>query len=145
MLYVEVAQIKKRLPDLIIEDVIALQAKHKCKVWAVETVQFQEFLKTELVKRSAARGIPVPARAVKPITDKLLRIESLQPHIANGLIKFDANHTALLDQLRHFPKAAHDDGPDALHMLWMLATSGSRAQEARRAIDLPDPSFSDSF
>lgn len=145
VLYVEVAQIKKRLPDLIIEDVIALQAKHKCKVWAVETVQFQEFLKTELVKRSAARGIPVPARAVKPITDKLLRIESLQPHIANGLIKFDANHTALLDQLRHFPKAAHDDGPDALHMLWMLATSGSRAQEARRAIDLPDPSFSDSF
>ena len=145
ILYVEVAQIKKRLPDLIIEDVIALQAKHKCKVWAVETVQFQEFLKTELVKRSAARGIPVPARAVKPITDKLLRIESLQPHIANGLIKFDANHTALLDQLRHFPKAAHDDGPDALHMLWMLATSGSRAQEARRAIDLPDPSFSDSL
>ena len=145
ILYVEVAQIKKRLPDLIIEDVIALQAKHKCKVWAVETVQFQEFLKTELVKRSAARGIPVPARAVKPITDKLLRIESLQPHIANGLIKFDTNHTALLDQLRHFPKAAHDDGPDALHMLWMLATSGSRAQEARRAIDLPDPSFSDSF
>lgn len=67
ILYVEVAQIKKRLPDLIIEDVIALQAKHKCKVWAVETVQFQEFLKTELVKRSAARGIPVPARAVKPI------------------------------------------------------------------------------
>lgn len=145
VLYVEVAQIKKRLPDLIIEDVIALQAKHKCKVWAVETVQFQEFLKSELVKRSAARGIPVPARAVKPIADKLLRIESLQPHIANGLIKFDANHTALLDQLRHFPKAAHDDGPDALHMLWMLATSGSRAQEARRAIDLPDPSFSDSF
>ena len=145
ILYVEVAQIKKRLPDLIIEDVIALQAKHKCKVWAVETVQFQEFLKTELVKRSAARGIPVPARAVKPITDKLLRIESLQPHIANGLIKFDANHTALLDQLRHFPKAAHDDGPDALHMLWMLASGGSRAQEARRAIDLPDPSFSDSF
>ena len=145
ILYVEVAQIKKRLPDLIIEDVIALQAKHKCKVWAVETVQFQEFLKSELVKRSAARGIPVPARAVKPIADKLLRIESLQPHIANGLIKFDANHTALLDQLRHFPKAAHDDGPDALHMLWMLATSGSRAQEARRAIDLPDPSFSDSF
>ena len=145
VLYVEVAQIKKRLPDLIIEDVIALQAEHKCKVWAVETVQFQEFLKTELVKRSAARGIPVPARAVKPITDKLLRIESLQPHIANGLIKFDANHTALLDQLRHFPKAAHDDGPDALHMLWMLASGGSRAQEARRAIDLPDPSFSDSF
>ncbi|MGF6148931.1 phage uncharacterized protein, C-terminal domain [Kingella potus] len=142
VLYVEVAQIKKRLPDLIIEDVIALQKKYGCQVWAVETVQFQEFLKTELVRRGAERGIPVPARGVKPNADKLLRIESLQPHIANGLIKFDKNHTALLDQLRHFPKAPHDDGPDALHMLWILASNGIRQQATRRAIDLPPPSLS---
>jgi len=58
------------LPDLIIEDVIRLHAQYKCKLWFVETVQFQEFLKDELVKRSAAKGIPVPARAVKPIAAK---------------------------------------------------------------------------
>ena len=29
----------------------------------------------------------------------------------------------LIDQLRHFPKADHDDGPDALQMLWMAATT----------------------
>ncbi|EFA28471.1 transporter, partial [Haemophilus influenzae HK1212] len=40
----------------------------------------------ELVKRSAQRGIPVPATATKPNTDKMLRIESLQPHMVNGLI-----------------------------------------------------------
>ncbi|MFZ5321632.1 phage terminase large subunit, partial [Enterobacter asburiae] len=82
---------------------------------------FQEFLRTELVKRSAAMGIPVPARAVTPSVDKLLRIESLQPHMANGLIRLHPSQTTLIDQLRHFPKADHDDGPDALHMLWMLA------------------------
>jgi predicted phage terminase large subunit-like protein len=119
------AAIKKRLPDKIIEDVIALQREYHCLVWAFEVVQFQEFLRTELIKRSAARGIPVPARAVTPHTDKLLRIESLQPHMANGLIRLHPSQHTLIEQLRHFPKADHDDGPDALHMLWALAVSGS--------------------
>ena len=119
------AQIKKRLPDKIIEDVIALQQQYRCLLWAVESVQFQEFLRTELIKRSAQRSIPVPARAVTPHADKLLRIESLQPHMQNGLIRLHSSQTTLIDQLRHFPMADHDDGPDALHMLWVLATSGA--------------------
>lgn len=117
------ARIKKRLPDRIIEDVIALQKEYRCLLWAVEVVQFQEFLKTELVKRSAVSGVPVPAVGITPITDKLLRIETLQPHMANGLIRLHPSQNTLIDQLRHFPKADHDDGPDALHMLWMLALS----------------------
>lgn len=125
VLDVVAAEIKKRLPDRIIEDVIALQKRWQCCLWVVESVQFQEFLRTELVKRSAAQGVPVPARAVQPIADKLLRIESLQPHMANGLIRLHASQTTLIEQLRHFPKADHDDGPDALHMLWMAAQSGT--------------------
>lgn len=121
------ALIKKRLPDRIIEDVIALQAQYHCLLWAIETVQFQEFLRSELVKRSAQRGIPVPARAVQPHSDKLLRIETLQPHMANSLIRLHDSQTTLIEQLRHFPKADHDDGPDALHMLWMLCVSSSGA------------------
>lgn len=119
------ALIKKRLPDRIIEDIIKLQAEYRCVLWVVEVVQFQEFLRTELVKRSAARGIPVPATAITPSTDKLLRIETLQPHMANGLIRLHPSQSTLIDQLRHFPKADHDDGPDALHMLWMAATTRS--------------------
>ncbi|EQB8499850.1 phage terminase large subunit [Shigella sonnei] len=119
------ARIRKRVPDRIISDVIELQREYNCLVWAVESVQFQEFLRTELVKRSAIAGIPVPARAVTPSADKLLRIESLQPHMANGLIRLHPSQTTLIEQLRHFPKADHDDGPDALHMLWALAISGA--------------------
>ena len=122
-LYVVEAQIKKRLPDLIIEDVIRLHRQYRCKLWFVETVQFQEFLKDELVKRSAARGLPVPARAVKPVSDKLLRIETLQPHMANGLILLNESQQTLIQQFRHFPKADHDDGPDAVHMLWSGAVA----------------------
>ncbi|AUI65198.1 MULTISPECIES: phage terminase large subunit [Glaesserella] len=128
-LYVVEAQIKKRLPDLIIEDVIRLHTQYNCHRWFVETVQFQEFLKTELVKRSAARGKPVPATATKPNSDKMLRIESLQPHIANGLILLHRSQSTLESQLRHFPKADHDDGPDALEMLWRNAVSSSAPVE----------------
>lgn len=124
-LYVVEAQVKKRLPDLIIEDVIRMQKQYHCQRWFVETVQFQEFLKDELVKRSAQRGIPVPATATKPNTDKMLRIESLQPHMVNGLILLHSTQATLIAQLRHFPKADHDDGPDALEMLWRNAITNA--------------------
>lgn len=127
------ASIKKRLPDRIIEDVISLEQEYRCALWVVETVQFQEFFKTELIKRAAARGIPVPARGVTPSTDKLLRIETLQPHMANGLIRLHPSLHTLIEQLRHFPKADHDDGPDALHMLWMAATTGFKSGDIQSA------------
>ena len=115
------AKIAKRLPDRIIEDVIALQKQYKCMAWAVEAVQYQEFLRTELVKRGAARGVPIPAMPVTPHKDKALRIEALQPHVLNGLIRLHPSQQTLLQQLRHWPKGDHDDGPDALEMLWSLA------------------------
>lgn len=59
-----------------------------------------------------------------PHGDKLLRIETLQPHMANGLIRLHPSLHTLIEQLRHFPKADHDDGPDALQMLWYAALSG---------------------
>ncbi|MFW2439112.1 MAG: phage terminase large subunit [Arenicellales bacterium] len=119
------ANIARRVPDLIIENIIEYQRQYQCMVWVIEAVQFQEFLYTELVKRSAAKGIPVPARAVTPHTDKDLRIESLQPHTHNGLIRLHRSQTTLFEQLRHWPEADHDDGPDCLHMLWMAAVIGA--------------------
>ncbi len=118
------AAIRRRLPDRIIEDIISLQAEYNCLAWAVEAVQFQAFLLSELLKRGAQRGVHVPARAVIPSTDKALRIESLQPYMAAGLIRLHPNQHTLVEQLRHWPMADHDDGPDALHMLWELATKG---------------------
>lgn len=127
------AQIRKRLPDKIISDIIDLHIEYRCLIWGIESVQFQEFLRTELVKRSAALGYPVPARAIIPHADKLLRIETLQPHMENGLIRLHSTQNTLIQQLRHFPKADHDDGPDALHMLWSLAVSSTPSFEFRSA------------
>jgi predicted phage terminase large subunit-like protein len=125
------ASIRKRVPDRIISDIIEAQREFGCLVWGFEAVVFAEFIRTELVKRSAAEGVPVPARALIPIADKDLRILSLQPHMANGLLRLHRSQTTLIDHFRHYPKADHDDGPDAAQMLWMLAVSGGIAAGAQ--------------
>lgn len=112
------ASIRRRLPDVIIAEVIAMQKRYRCAMWFVESVQFQEFLRTELMKRAVKEGVPLPAQAVTPTTDKALRIERLQPPMAAGLIRVHASQTTLLEQLRVYPRGDHDDGPDALEMLW---------------------------
>jgi predicted phage terminase large subunit-like protein len=117
------ADIAKRTPDRIIEDIIRLQAEYRCLRWGIEIVQFQAFLASELVLRSAKRGFPVPAVGLTSAFSKEMRIESIQPHVANGLIRLKPGLSELETQLRHYPKADHDDGPDALEMLWRVAVS----------------------
>lgn len=116
------ADICRRVPDLIISRAIDLQAEYNCVAWAVETVQFQAFLFTELIKRAALLGVAFPAVPVVPLTDKNLRIISLQPHIVNAMIRLHRSQTTLIEQLKFWPEADHDDGPDALDMLRTIAT-----------------------
>lgn len=123
-LFVLEALIRKRHPDRIIQDMIALQRRHVCLSWAVETVQFQEFFADVLIREAARQGVPMPVWPLKNHTDKALRIESLHPYFAQGRILLSPEHQTLRDQLRHFPLADHDDGPDALEMLWRVATQG---------------------
>ncbi len=118
------SRIARMVPDLQVETLIAFQKEYHCLVWGIESIQFQEFFKDEIVKRSRKLGIPIPARGITPSTDKDLRILSLQPHVANGTIRTHAKHSVLNTQLQFWPDADHDDGPDALHMLYMLAFSG---------------------
>ena len=139
-LYVLEALIRRRPPDQIIQDVIQLQKRYECLLWSVEATQFQEFFRSELVRQSAQAGTPVPVQGVMPHIDKRLRIESLQPHLANGLILLGRDQSTLIQQLEHFPHAAHDDGPDALHMLWALVSARGRwaGAEAIRSAPRPD-------
>jgi len=112
------ASIRKRLPDIIISDTIALQRDYRCLLWFIESVQFQEFLRTSLMTEAAKQGVGISAVPIVPIADKNLRIERLQPPVAAGLIRFAPTHTTLIEQLQQWPNGAHDDGPDCLDMLW---------------------------
>ncbi|WP_102226859.1 phage terminase large subunit [Acidimangrovimonas sediminis] len=112
------ASIRRRLPTVIISDVIAMQRDYRCLLWFVESVQFQEFLRTQLMTEAAKAGVGVSAIPVTPIADKDLRIERLQPPIKAGMIRLHTSQVTLIEQLEQWPNAAHDDGPDCLDMLY---------------------------
>jgi predicted phage terminase large subunit-like protein len=116
ILYVLDADLRKRKPDEILQAIIRYHGLRRYTRFAMETNQFQEFLADELITRSRAAGEQVPVSKVAHTSDKVLRIQALQPLISAGTIRFSRRHTALLEQLRQFPHAAHDDGPDALEM-----------------------------
>jgi predicted phage terminase large subunit-like protein len=127
------ASIARRVPTLIMEHIIDFQKTYRCLRWGIESNQFQEFFRTELVRLSAERGYPVPAVPLIHSTDKDLRIQSLQPHVANGLIRLHATQTTLTEMLRFYPQHPHDDGPDALEMLWAMCRVASAGYDYRPA------------
>lgn len=119
-LYVLVADIERRKPDKIIRDVIELEKRLRRDYgkghWKLgcETNQFQAFFKDQMAVASAREGLYLPLEEVNQSINKVMRIETLQPDIKNGYIKFNPRHRKLLEQLLQFPMAANDDGPDAL-------------------------------
>jgi len=121
------ADIQKRHPDAIMEDVFAYHQRYGLAVLGIEEVQFQELFKDLVIKESARRRVYLPVEGLRPNTDKVLRITKIQPQIKNGVIRFRRHQTILLDQLRYFPKADHDDGPDALEMTFTLITQAHHA------------------
>nr|DAJ55171.1 MAG TPA: Large Terminase [Caudoviricetes sp.] len=131
-LYILDADIARRHPDAIISDVLQkadwiqrTYGKRYVK-FGVETVQFQWFLKEQLAKSSARARIYLPIEEVPQSSDKVLRIQTLQPDIKNKYIKFSRRHKLLLEQLQYFPMADHDDGPDALEGLRTIAQGGRK-------------------
>lgn len=126
------ADIERRHPDVIINDVLAKAEwlmktfKKKYRAFGCEVNQFQWFLKEELAKESARRGIYLPITEVTQTADKALRVQTLQPDVKNKYLKFNRQHKRLLEQLKFFPMADHDDGPDALEACRTLANKGRR-------------------
>jgi predicted phage terminase large subunit-like protein len=95
------------------------------RTWApegfgVEVNQFQELLATQFIEKSKQNGMMLPIFEITNTTNKVTRIRAtLTPFLSRGEIKFKRSSRGaklLVDQLREFPIADHDDGPDALEM-----------------------------
>lgn len=139
-LYVVDADIDRRHPDKIIADAINKQIWLKntfgrgYKQLGAETNQFQWFLKEQLAKESAKAGVYLPIKEVQAASDKVMRIESMQPDIKNKYIKFNKRHKTLMEQLEQFPMGAHDDGPDALQGAVTLAKGKNKLKFVDRRL-----------
>jgi len=120
IIYLDVGDVEKRLPDKIIDDILVYQQRDPFHGFGVESTQFQEFFASTLQKESHKKNLTIPVIELMPHKDKDLRIMTLQPWIKNGWIRFRKNMRELKRQFIYYRpkgKGGHDDGPDAVEML----------------------------
>jgi len=127
IIYLTIADIERRHPDKIVEDILTYHQRDRFDRFRMEEVQFQEFFKDHLEKEAHKRGLTINVEGFKPNTDKDLRIISLQPWLKNGWIRLKKHGMGeLVRQIIHYRpkgKGGHDDGLDALEMLKSLLES----------------------
>lgn len=126
-MYIVIADIDKRKPDQIITDAIEnsrrLKRDYKRPYYqfGVETVQFQYYFAEIMRQKSAEVGEYLPIVEINSVQNKDARIQSLQPFVKNGYIKFSKKHKTLMKQMTEYPMGKNDDGPDGLQMMVKLA------------------------
>lgn len=130
IIYVLDVDAKRRSPDKIIEDVIEKAKQFTYRQFAVETVQFQYLLKTDLDKRSAIEGVYIPTKDINPHGNKYLRIASLEPLVTNGFIRFAKTQRGLITELEEVTTSGglpkYDDMADALEQATSLVRLNKR-------------------
>ena len=116
-----VADIARRTPDEAIERIIHYARMYDFYLFGVEGNHFQELMVDGLRQRAEKANVKLSVEIITNRANKQSRIASVEPEVSQGRIRFSRRHQLLLDQLRQFPLAAHDDGPDALEMAVNLA------------------------
>ena len=125
ILYID-ADLSVRHVSDIVETAIELARNFKPEGLMVETNQFQSLLADEMLRVARERGMNLPVYPLDNRIPKVVRIRRLTPLLAQGRLRFkgdSAGARLLVRQLRDFPNADHDDGPDALEMAVGLAAS----------------------
>jgi len=84
---------------------------------AVETVGYQEMLRTYLRQRLDEENLYLPGLETKfnPRTEKSARLETLQPFFATGRVWIMDNMPELEDEFNMYPRGKHDDLLDGLY------------------------------
>lgn len=135
-LYCE-ADLERRSSEKIIDDALELAASFKPDVFGVEANQFQELLATQLATKARAAGVALPLVQITNLVAKPTRIRRIGPYLEGRKLRFKANSPGtrlLLEQLRDFPVAGHDDGPDALEMALRCMIELYNGKAARPAV-----------
>jgi predicted phage terminase large subunit-like protein len=122
--YVE-ADLARRTTSQMVADGAALYLRFQPDTFGIEANQFQDLLApcfAEEFRRQRVLG--AAAKLLDNSVNKLVRIRRLGPHLAARRMRFKTGSPAtrlLVEQLKSFPNADHDDGPDALEMALRLA------------------------
>src|SRR5262245_5878459 len=109
--------------DDIVQRAIDIQLTFTPHAFGIETNQFQSLLAEEITRQAQSRGLLMPMHTIENYDNKIVRIRMLTPFLARGMMRFKGDSPGarlLVEQLRDFPLADHDDGPDSLEMAMRL-------------------------
>ena len=134
-IYVIDALIERMPPDRIIDTILQKAKQYRYTRFGIEVNQFQDLLRLELLREATRRNIYLPVTEMRHNKDKVIRVQSLVPYVKNRYLRFNRNHTLLLDQLYNFPKGRYDDGPDALEMAVRLLNTGPSISAMEGGVD----------
>lgn len=127
ILYVVDAWAAKCPAHIALDMVVEKLLKWRPKVFGIETVQAQHDFYRQLMEILPKKRIyTTKVKPLQPKGNKEARIETLEPLVEAGIIRFMRTQRLLLEQLEQFPTADHDDLPDALQMAVDLAGMGKR-------------------
>jgi len=119
LVYVD-ADLERRPPHRICTDTLRICQEKKPDYVGFEANQFQELLVHEFERLAGKQfAMQWPVYQINNHVNKLMRIRRLGAYLANRTLRFKSDSPGchlLVDQLRDFPLADHDDGPDALEM-----------------------------
>ena len=127
VLYVRDIFVKRVHPSELISVAVEKTLDFQYERLGIEAVFAQEFVADELSRALRTAGYPAHLRLqyIKDKTNKGVRIESMQPDIESGRMRFHVSLRNKLEQLLMYPMHKNDDVPDALAMLRKVSASGT--------------------
>lgn len=133
-LYVD-ADLLRAPAEFVVQHAVELNRTFRPDVFAIETNQFQELLAAAIAKEGRSSGFPIPVVPMVNTVNKLVRIRRLGPYLAQGAVRFKGGSPGaklLVQQLRDFPLAGHDDGPDAMELALRAAVDFWNGKQKRK-------------
>ena len=127
-LFVDMDFTKRVPPSVFIEKIFELHEQYEFYKFCVETNLFRNLLldnirkERDRIQKEKGKRIDIKWYDLELHDNKEKRIYSIEPKVFHGHILFnrDKMSTEFMNQMYDFPKAAHDDCPDSLEMLWGL-------------------------
>ena len=132
---------RRAKPDVYISQIFEHHLEMDYEKFAVEYNLYRNLLMENIIRerkrieeerRKAGNtdwGIKVPFYDIQQNEKKEKRIFTLEPKVNNGWILFNRTLSMnFMTMLQEFPFGDHDDGPDALEMLWSLCNNRYKSQ-----------------
>ena len=127
---------KRARPTIYIDAIFTQHEEMQFEKFVIETNLYRNLLVENVIRERKTRekarkkagrkdwALKIPFYEIENRDKKEKRIFTLEPKVSNGYILFNRNlGVDFMDMIEQFPNGDHDDGPDALEMLWGLVNN----------------------